>query len=118
MTKTTQTKSNAEVITRQPVPEPTKKPRARKPTGEPKPKRVSALDAAATVLKAEGRPMRTKEMIDSMAAKELWTSPGGKTPEATLYSAITREIGKKGAAARFRKVGRGEFAINGASKES
>ena len=37
-------------------------------------------------------PMRAKEMIAAMEAKGLWTSPGGKTPEATLYAAIIREI--------------------------
>jgi hypothetical protein len=31
-------------------------------------------------------------LIETMAAKKLWTSPGGKTPAATLYSAIIREI--------------------------
>ena len=31
-------------------------------------------------------------MIDAMTTKGLWTSPGGKTPHATLYSAILREI--------------------------
>jgi hypothetical protein len=35
-------------------------------------------------------------MIEAMAANGLWTSPGGATPWATLYSAITREIGAKG----------------------
>jgi hypothetical protein len=40
----------------------------------------------------------------------LWTSPGGKTPHATLYSAILREIQVKGDAARFVKAERGKFA--------
>ena len=31
-------------------------------------------------------PMNAKEMIEAMAAKGYWTSPGGKTPHATLYS--------------------------------
>ena len=75
-----------------------------------KPKRVSALDAAAEVLKASDAPMRAKEMIEAMAARGLWSSPNGKTPEATLYSAILREINTKGAAARFRKTERGLFA--------
>jgi hypothetical protein len=39
----------------------------------------------------------------------LWTSPGGKTPEATLYAAIIREIAAKGTAARFKKHERGVF---------
>jgi len=100
-----------EVITGQPVPEPApeKKTRTRKPAAEPKPKRVSALDAAAQVLADAGQPMRAREMIEAMTAQGLWSSPNGKTPEATLYAAIVREIATKGDAARFRKVERGQF---------
>ncbi|MGE3109680.1 MAG: HTH domain-containing protein [Vicinamibacterales bacterium] len=79
------------------------------PAKEKKPKRVSALDAAAQVLAASEVPMRAKEMIAAMEAKKLWTSPGGKTPEATLYAAIIREIAAKGTAARFKKHERGVF---------
>jgi hypothetical protein len=91
-----------------------RRPRARRPQDaqapkEPKPKRVSALDAAAQVLAASEVPMRAKEMIAAMEAKGLWTSPGGKTPEATLYAAIIREIAAKGTAARFKKHERGVF---------
>jgi len=52
-------------------------------------------------------------MIEPMAAKKYWSSPGGKTPAATLYSAILREIQTKGKEARFRKTERGKFALNG-----
>jgi hypothetical protein len=48
-----------------------------------------------------------------MATQGLWTSPGGKTPAATLYSAIIREIKLKGGEARFRKVERGKFVHAG-----
>ena len=83
-----------------------------KPAGD-KPKKLSALDAAAQVLAASKEPMNAKQMIDAMAAKGLWTSPGGKTPHATLYTAILREIGTKGKEARFKKTDRGHFAANG-----
>ena len=86
-----------------------KTPKAPKPAKEPKAKRVSALDAAAQVLAASEVPMRAKEMSAAMEAKGLWTSPGGKTPEATLYAAIIREIAAKGTAARFKKHERGVF---------
>ncbi len=86
-----------------------KAPTAQKPAKEPKPKRVSALDAAAQVLAASEVPMRAKEMIAAMETKGLWRSPGGKTPEATLYAAIIREIAAKGTAARFKKHERGVF---------
>ena len=51
-------------------------------------------------------------MIEKMAAKKYWTSPGGKTPHATLYSAILREIQTKGKDARFQKVERGRFTLS------
>jgi hypothetical protein len=86
-----------------------KAPKTLKAVKEPKAKRVSALDAAAQVLAASEVPMRAKEMIAAMEAKGLWTSPGGKTPEATLYAAIIREIAAKGSAARFKKHERGVF---------
>ena len=57
-------------------------------------------------------PMTTRQMIELMAAKKMWTSPGGKTPRATLYAAIHREILKKGNEARFKKAARGKFAAN------
>lgn len=91
------------------APETPKKTRSKKPAAEPKPKRVSALDAAAQLLAASGRAMTTQEMVVEMAQQGLWESPAGKTPHATLYSAILREIGTKGAEARFRKADRGMF---------
>ncbi len=75
--------------------------------------KLSALDAAAKVLAESKEPMTSKEMIDSMAAKGYWTSPGGKTPQATLYAAILREIQTKGADARFTKTERGHFTLTG-----
>ncbi len=86
-----------------------KTPKAPKPAKEKKPKRVSALDAAAQVLAKATKPMRATDMIAEMEAKGLWKSPGGKTPEATLYAAIIREIAAKGNAARFKKHDRGVF---------
>ncbi len=81
-----------------------------KAKADAKPKRMSAIDAAAKVLADASTPMNTKEMIEAMAAKTYWTSPGGKTPHATLYSAILREINTKGKDARFTKTERGKFA--------
>lgn len=77
---------------------------------------LSALDAAAKVLGEASEPLTTKQMIEAMAAKGYWTSPGGKTPHATLYSAILRELQVKGKEARFAKTERGKFAL--ASKKA
>jgi len=84
---------------------------------EGQPKHRSALDAAAQVLAQAGRPMRVRELVAAMAGQGLWTSPAGKTPEATLYAAIIREMATKGDAARFRKVERGQFEFNALKAE-
>lgn len=87
------------------------KPIATAAEPEPKHPKRSALDAAATVLADHrGEGMTSAELIEQMAARGLWTSPGGKTPAATLYAAMLREITKRGEAARFRKVSAGRFA--------
>ncbi len=62
--------------------------------------------------------MHCKEMIDAMAAKGYWSTPGGRTPHATLYSAITREIAMKGDDSRFRKAERGRFELVGSGGAS
>jgi short subunit dehydrogenase-like uncharacterized protein len=76
-----------------------------------KAKRLSALDAATKVLAEGVGPMTTGEMIEAMSKKGYWTTPGGKTPAATLYSAILREIKSKGKEARFAKADRGKFGL-------
>ena len=89
-----------------------KAPKADTPTTNDdadKPRKLSALDAAAKVLQEAGQPMNCQEMIGAMAAKGYWTSPAGKTPAATLYSALTREIKTKASQARFQKAARGQF---------
>lgn len=81
-------------------------------TADEGPNRRGALDAALVVLKKADKPMRCRELIETMAEQGLWSSPKGKTPHATLYAALLREIRDKGGASRFRKVDRGLFALN------
>ncbi|MCA9091324.1 MAG: winged helix-turn-helix domain-containing protein, partial [Planctomycetaceae bacterium] len=88
------------------------KARKAKSTGKPSDGKLSQLDAAVKVLTESGDPMTTKAMIEAMAAQGYWTSPGGVTPWATLYSALIREIANKGNESRFAKVDRGQFALN------
>lgn len=124
MSKTKTTKkaatSKATKTAKAPKAAPAKKTEAKKAAatkasdnGEAKTKKVSAIDAAAQVLAGAKEPMNAKQMIEAMTTKGLWTSPGGKTPHATLYSAILREINEKGKDARFKKTERGRFAANG-----
>lgn len=95
---------------------PTTKKSGTKPAAakkEAKPKKTSALDAAAKVLGESKEPLTTKEMIDAMQSKGYWKTPGGKTPDRTLYSAILREIVVKKTESRFKKTERGKFTLKG-----
>lgn len=83
-----------------------KAPKDAKPTPA---KRVSLLDAAATVLADAKAPMQAKAIVDAVARRGLWKPGAGKTPHATLFAAMTREIADKGKDARFRKAERGQF---------
>ena len=74
--------------------------------------KLSAINAAAKVLGETKKALNCKGLVEAMAAKGYWKSPGGQTPHATLYSAIAREIQKKGKDARFKKADRGQFALN------
>lgn len=99
---------------------------APKTTAKPAAKRLSALDAAAQVLQAlpakEARTgLSSQELIDRMAAAGLWSSPGGRTPAATLYAAMIREIAAKGIHSRFVRLestdgARGRFAASAAPR--
>ena len=75
------------------------------------PAKLSALDAAVRVLRERGQAMTCPELIAAMAAQGYWTSPAGKTPQATLHAALTREIKLKKDQSRFRKTERGRFAL-------
>ena len=72
--------------------------------------KMSGLDAAAKVLAKAKEPMNTKDMTERMLSKGYWQTKG-KTPAATIYAAIIREISAKGDASRFRKAERGKFAL-------
>jgi len=76
-------------------------------------KKLSQIEAAVAVLAKAGEPMNCKTMVEAMAKQGLWTSPGGATPDATLYASILRDINTKGKDARFKKVDRGQFALVG-----
>jgi hypothetical protein len=95
------------------LPPPPEAEAAQQPPGPqqaPGEKRRSCLEAAAQVLTETRQPLSCPELIAAMAAQGSWTSPAGKTPAATLYAAILREIRTKKDQARFRKTGPGRFA--------
>jgi hypothetical protein len=100
--KTTARKTNAKKATTAKTP--AKKTTAKKTDK----KKLSQIDAALAVLKKARKPMSCKEMVEAMAKQKLWTSPGGKTPDATLYAAILRDL-RNGKDARFKKTAPGRF---------
>lgn len=108
-TKPRKTAASIEVVSDDAKPAKELKVKATKPAKEPKAKKFGALDAAAQVLAFTTNPLTCKQLIETMAAQGLWTSPGGKTPSATLYAAIIREIKTKGDKSRFVRAEAGKF---------
>jgi hypothetical protein len=84
------------------------KTKARK-KAERKDGKMSGLDAAAKVLADAGQPLNAKEILERIQAAGFWKT-NGKTPQATLYASIIREIAAKGKDSRFSKTERGRFA--------
>ena len=94
---------------KQPAPKTAKATTAKNPAAtKTTDKKMSQIDAALAVLKKARKPMSCKEIVEAMATAKLWTSPGGKTPDATLYAAILRDL-RKGTDARFKKAAPGRF---------
>jgi delta 1-pyrroline-5-carboxylate dehydrogenase len=102
--KTTSTKAKATI------------PQAKKKTPAVEPaKTLSQINAAIGAL-AEARELTNCEAVaEAMQAKGYWTSPGGKTPDATLCASILRDLGK-GKEARFAKADRRLFTLAGKKK--
>lgn len=71
---------------------------------------TSLLDAAAAVLAKSKEPMTCPELVEAVLAAGTWKTRG-KTPAATLSSAIHCEIAEKGKEARFAKAERGRFRL-------
>ena len=92
---------------------PVEEPAAEKPAdgGEKPRKKLSLLNAAIEVLKAEGRPLNTRELVKLAKDRGLWTPTGCRTPEQSLYGAFFLEI-KNAEKPRIRKSAeRGKFEL-------
>jgi hypothetical protein len=78
--------------------------------------RKSLVSAAVLVLAGASAPMNAKAIVEA-ATTSGWYMPGaGKTPHATLYSAMLRDA--REAEARFRKADRGTWELTDAGKAS
>jgi len=82
------------------------------PAKPKKEKKMTGLDAAALILKQEGKAMNTTEIMAVIKKDSLWET-NGATPSATIYSSIIREIktNRQGSKARFKRdaVQKGKF---------
>ena len=91
------------------------KPKAKAPktakVRTPKGPRQSLANAAILVLADAKEPMNAKAIVERAKADGLYEPGDGKTPEATLYSAMLRD--KK---ARFHKAERGVWTLTDAGK--
>jgi len=88
----------------------TAEPTPAKKTRKRKDGKMSGLDAAAKVLADAGQPLNAKEILERIQVANLWET-NGKTPQATLYAAMIREISLKGKDSRFTKTERGRFTV-------
>jgi len=73
------------------------------------PRKPGILALAAEVLAKSKEPMTCAAIVEKVLASKQWVT-AGKTPAATLYAAIIRDIRAKGKESRFTKTDRGLFA--------
>lgn len=87
---------------------------AKKKQPAKKDKKMSQPDAAVKILQEEGHPMNCKEMVVLMGERGYWSSPKGKTPEASLSARIGKEIQSQ--KSRFCKTKPGHFELTSESE--
>ena len=76
------------------------------------PRPISLLTAAADLLAETGQTMNSRQIVRELGERGTWSSPAGKTPDATLYSSANREVIEKGEQSRFVRAGKGQFAAS------
>ena len=74
-------------------------------------KRLSLLNAAVIVLRDTKADMNTRELIEAIVERQLWTPTECKTPEQTLYGSIFREIATKEHPRIVKSDVKGKFRI-------
>ena len=74
-------------------------------------KRLSLLNAAVIVLNDTKADMNTRELIEAIVERQLWTPTDCKTPEQTLYGSIFREIATKEHPRIVKSEIKGKFRI-------
>ena len=74
-------------------------------------KKLSLLNAAIIVLRETKADMNTRELIEAIVERQLWTPTECKTPEQTLYGSIFREIATKEHPRIVKSEIKGKFRI-------
>lgn len=69
------------------------------------------LDAAEIVLRRAGKPLRLRELGEEALAAKLLEESDGKTPLQTMKAKLSVNIKQLGTASRFKRVGKGLFAL-------
>jgi len=86
-------------------------PQAEAPAEAKPQKKMSLVNAALEVLKAEGKPMNTRELVKAATERGLWIPTSSKTPEQSLYGAFFLEM-KNAEHPRMKKSAeRGKFEL-------
>jgi sRNA-binding protein len=91
---------------------PAEEPPAEPAQDTPKPqKKLSLVNAGIEVLKQEGRPLNTREIVKLATERGLWTPTACRTPEQSLYGAFFLEM-KNSSSPRIKKSAeRGKFEL-------
>lgn len=91
---------------------PAEEPPAEPAQDAPKPqKKLSLVNASIEVMKQEGRPLNTREIVKLATERGLWTPTACRTPEQSLYGAFFLEM-KNSSSPRIKKSAeRGKFEL-------
>jgi len=91
---------------------PAEEPPAEPAQDAPKPqKKLSLVNAGIEVMKQEGRPLNTREIVKLATERGLWTPTACRTPEQSLYGAFFLEM-KNSTNPRIKKSAeRGKFEL-------
>ena len=74
-------------------------------------RKLSLANAAVEVLRQEGKPLNTRELVKLATERGLWTPTACRTPEQSLYGAFFLEI-KNSDSPRIKKSAeRGKFEL-------
>ena len=73
--------------------------------------KMSLLNAAVEVLRQNGKPLNTREIVAKAVTDGLWNPTGAKTPNQTLYGSIFREIATKKSPRIVKSAEKGKFQL-------